>query len=160
MLCKRKDVQRCHCYWKDDLSPVIDKVFAADTLLIGTPIYFGRPTSQYFAFIERLRFTALSYDDYSNYFKEKVNVGMFVTMNTTKEFYEKMYKEKFEEYANEFKNLNGTVYLYPCYNTLQVTDYSKFNMSGFDESIKKKAHDELFPVDLQNAYNLGLQLSH
>ena len=159
MLCKRKDVQRCHCYWKDDLSPVIDKVFAADTLLIGTPIYFGRPTSQYFAFIERLRFTALSYDDYSNYFKRKVNVGMFVTMNTTKEFYEKMYKEKFEEYSNEFKCLNGKIYLYPCYNALQVTDYSKFNMSGFDENIKKKAHDELFPVDLQNAYHLGLQLS-
>lgn len=32
-----------------------------------------------------------------------MNVGMFVTMNATKEFYDKMYKEKFEEYANEFK---------------------------------------------------------
>lgn len=159
MLCKRRDVERCHCYWKDDLSPVIDKVFAADTLLIGTSIYLGRPTSQYFAFMERLHFSALSYDDYSNYFKRKVNVGMFVTMNANEEFYEKMYKEKFEEYAIEFKQLNGEVCLYPCYNTLQVADYSKFNMSSFDESAKKKTHDELFPVDLQNAYNLGMQLS-
>lgn len=159
MLCKRKDVERCHCYWKDDLSPVIDKVFAADTLLIGTSIYLGRPTSQYFAFMERLHFSALSYDDYSNYFKRKVNVGMFVTMNANEEFYEKMYKEKFEEYAIEFKQLNGEVCLYPCYNTLQVADYSKFSMSSFDESAKKKTHDELFPVDLQNAYNLGMQLS-
>ena len=71
-----------------------------------------------------------------------------------------MNKEKFEEYADEFKRLNGDVTLYPCYNTLQVSDYSKFNMSGFDESAKKKTHDELFPVDLQNAYNLGLELSH
>ena len=159
MLCKQKDVERCHCYWKDDLSPIIDKVFAADTLLIGTPIYFGRPTSQYFAFMERLHFSAVSYDDYSNYFKRKVNVGMFVTMNATKEFHDKMYKEKFEEYANEFKQLNGKISLYPCYNTLQVADYSKFNMSSFDESAKKKAHDELFPKDLQNAYNIGLRLS-
>ena len=45
MLCKRKGVERCHCYWKDDLSPIIDKVFSADTLLIGTAIYLGRPTS-------------------------------------------------------------------------------------------------------------------
>ena len=30
MLCKRKGVERCHCYWKDDLSPVIDKIFRAD----------------------------------------------------------------------------------------------------------------------------------
>ena len=51
MLCKKKGAERCHCYWKDDLSAVLDKVFAADTLLIGTPIYFGRPTSQYFASI-------------------------------------------------------------------------------------------------------------
>lgn len=59
MLCKRKDVKRCHCYWKDELSPVIDKVYSSDTLLIGTPIYFGRPTSQYFAFMERLRFPTM-----------------------------------------------------------------------------------------------------
>lgn len=159
MLCKRKDAERCRCYWKDDLSPVSQKVFAADTLLIGTPIYLGRPTSQYFAFLERLRFSALSYDDYSNYFKRKVNVVMFVTMNATQEFYEKMYKERFEEYAHEFSRLNGEVCLYPCFNTLQVEDYSKFNMSSFDERLKKKAHDELFPADLQNAYNLGLQFS-
>jgi multimeric flavodoxin WrbA len=54
MLCKRKGAERCRCYWKDDLSAVIDKVFAADTLLIGTPIYFGRPTSQYFAFCRKI----------------------------------------------------------------------------------------------------------
>ena len=48
MLCKRKGAQRCRCYWKDDLSPIIDKVFKADVLLIGTAIYLGRPTSRYF----------------------------------------------------------------------------------------------------------------
>ncbi|MCB6282823.1 flavodoxin family protein [Dorea formicigenerans] len=56
LLCKRKDVERCHCYWEDELSPIIDKVFSADALFIGTPIYFGRPTSRYFAFMERLLF--------------------------------------------------------------------------------------------------------
>ena len=159
MLCKRKNVERCRCYWKDDLSPIIDKIFAADTLLIEVPIYLGRPTSQYFALIERIHFSALSYDDYSNYFKRKVNVGMFVTMNATKEFYDKLYKNKFEKYADELKQLNGEIHLYPCYNTLQVSDYSKFNMGSFDEIIKKEVHNNLFPVDLQNAYNLGMKLS-
>jgi len=32
-------------------------------------------------------------------------------------------------------------------------------MSSFDEEVKKKTHDELFSMDLQNAYNLGSQLS-
>lgn len=159
MLCKRKDVERCRCYWKDDLSPVIDKVFSSDVLFIGSPIYLGRPTSQYFAFMERLHFTSLSYDDYSNYFKGKVDVGMFLTMNATEEFYEQMYKNEFEAYANEFRMLNGDVSLYPVFNTLQVKDYTKFDMSGFNEELKKDVHEEKFPIDLENAFNMGVSLS-
>lgn len=68
--------------------------------------------------MERLHFASLSYDDYSNYFKGNVNVGMFVTMNASKEFYDKLYRDNFEAYAEEFKTLNGEVSLYPCYNTL------------------------------------------
>ncbi|MGO4986903.1 flavodoxin family protein [Gallicola sp. Sow4_E12] len=159
MLCKRKDVERCRCYWKDDLSPVIDKVFSSDVLFIGSPIYLGRPTSQYFAFMERLHFTSLSYDDYSSYFKGKVDVGMFLTMNATEKFYEQLYKKEFEDYANEFRMLNGDVSLYPVFNTLQVKDYTKFDMSGFNEEVKKDVHEEKFPIDLENAFNMGVSLS-
>lgn len=159
MLCKRKGVGKCHCYWKDDLSPIIDKIFSADALLIGTCIYLGRPASRYFALIERLHFSSLSYDDYSNYFTGKVNVGLFVSMNATKEFYDDLYKEKFEEYAKELEMLNGEVCLYPCYDTLQVSDYSKFNMGSFDESIKTSIHEQNFPRDLENAYKAGQKLS-
>lgn len=159
MACKRKDADRCRCYWKDDLTSVISDVFSADTLLIGTPIYFGRPTSQYFAFMERLHFPALSYDDYSNYFTGKVNVGLFVTMNATREIYEKMYQSAYESYANEFRFLNGEVTLYPVCNTLQVNDYSKFAMGGFSEAAKKQAHEECFPADLKNAFDIGAKLS-
>lgn len=159
MLCKRKGAERCRCYWKDDLTSVISKVYEAATLLIGTPIYFGRPSSRFFAFLERLHFPALSYDDYSNYFTGKVNVGLFVTMNVTKEMYEKAYSHAFADYANEFRFLNGEVALYPVCNTLQVSDYSKFSMSGFSETDKQKAHAECFPLDLKKAYDLGAQLS-
>lgn len=159
MSCKRKDAQRCRCYWKDDLTPVISEVYDADTLLIGTPIYFGRPTSQYLAFMERLHFPALSYDDYSNYFTGHVNVGLFVTMNTPREVYEKMYQSTFESCTDEFRFLNGEISLYPVCNTLQVNDYSKFSMGGFSEANKQKAHEECFPVDLKNAYDLGAKLS-
>ena len=158
MLCKRKGVERCHCYWKDDLSPIIDKIFHADVLLIGTAIYLGRPTSRYFELLERLHFCSLSYDDYSNYFNGKVNVGLFVSMNVTKEFYDRLYKAKFEEYAKEWEMLGDKVILYPCYDTLQVSDYSKFNMASFDESKKKLAHEKNFPKDLENAYRIGQEL--
>lgn len=158
MLCKRKGAQRCRCYWKDDLSPIIDKVFKADVLLIGTAIYLGRPTSRYFEVLERLHFCSLSYDDYSNYFTGRVNVGLFVSMNASKEFYDKLYKDAFEGYANELKMLNGEVCLCPCHDTLQMAYYSKYNMASFDEGKKKLSREKNFPRDLENAYQIGQRL--
>ena len=87
-----------------------------------------------------------------------MNAALFVTMNATKEFYDRLYKEQFESYANELKQLNGEVSLYPCFNTLQVADYSKFSMSGFDEADKRRANEEQFPVDLSKAFELGMKL--
>lgn len=158
MLCKRKGAQRCHCYWKDDLSPIIDKIFRADVLLIGTAIYLGRPTSRYFEVLERLHFCALSYDDYSNYFTGRVNVGLFVSMNASKEFYDRLYKDAFEGYARELQMLNGEVCLYPCHDTLQVADYSKYNMAGFDAERKRLSREKNYPRDLENAYQIGQRL--
>ena len=158
MLCKRKGAQRCHCYWKDDLSPIIDKIFRADVLLIGTAIYLGRPTSRYFEVLERLHFCSLSYDDYSNYFTGRVNVGLFVSMNASKEFYDKLYKDAFEGYARELQMLNGEVCLCPCHDTLQVADYSKYNMAGFDAERKRLSREKNFPRDLENAYQIGQRL--
>ena len=158
MLCKRKGAQRCHCYWKDDLSPIIDKVFKADVLLIGTAIYLGRPTSRYFEVLERLHFCSLSYDDYSNYFTGRVNVGLFVSMNASKEFYDRLYKDAFEGYARELQMLNGEVCLCPCHDTLQVADYSKYNMAGFDAERKRLSREKNFPRDLENAYQIGQRL--
>jgi multimeric flavodoxin WrbA len=76
---------------------VIDRIFAANALIIGSPIYLGDITSQVRGLIERLHFCALSYDNYSNYFTGKVNVGIILTMNATKTFYNFAYKKKSKE---------------------------------------------------------------
>ncbi len=83
-----------------------------------------------------MHFSDLSYDDYSNYFNGRVDVSLFVAMNATEVFYNKLYKDKFVIYAKELEMLNGEITLYPSYNTLQVKDYFKFNMGSFDESQK------------------------
>ena len=70
-----------------------------------------------------------------------------------------MYKDAFEGHAAELRILNGTVELYPCDNTLQVADYSKFDMASFDEIAKRYAHEHEFPKDLENAYQTCRQLS-
>ena len=158
LACKRKNAERCKCFWKDDLSPVIDRIFAADALIIGSPIYLGDITSQVHALIERLHFCTLSYDDYSNYFTGKVNVGIIMTMNAPKAVYNIAYRKKAKEVAQSFKALNGTVEVYACCDTLQVADYSKFNMAGFNEDHKKAVREKQFPEDLKNAFNIGAKL--
>ncbi len=159
LACKRKGAERCRCFWKDDLSPVIDHIFASDALIIGSPIYLGDITSQVHGLIERLHFCALSYDDYSNYFTGKVNVGIILTMNAPKTFYALSYKKKASETAQSFKALNGTVEVYACCDTLQVSDYSKYNMAGFDEEHKKAMRGKQFPLDLEKAFQMGARLS-
>ena len=158
MACKRKGAERCHCFWKDDLSPIIDRIFAADALFVGSPIYLGDITSQVHALIERLHFCALSYDDYSNYFTGKVDVGIILTMNAPRQIFDNWYHAKAEELKQSFSSLNGRVELLPCCDTLQVKDYSKFNMAGFNEAHKKEMREKQFPLDLEKAFQMGTRL--
>ena len=45
LACKRKGISEpCKCYWKDGLSPVLEKCLQADRIIIGTPIYYSEPT--------------------------------------------------------------------------------------------------------------------
>ncbi len=158
LACKLKDKERCKCFWKDDLSPVIDRIFAADALIVGSPIYLGDVTSQIHALMERLHFCALSYDDYSNYFTGKVDVGIILTMNAPKAFYSVEYRKKAKEVSEIFKALNGDVEVYACCDTLQVSDYSRFNMASFNEEHKKAMREKQFPNDLKKAFEMGTKL--
>ena len=156
--CKRKGMQRCKCFWKDDLSPLLDRIFQADSLIVGSPIYLGNATSQVYGLIERLHFCALSYDDYSSYFPGSVNVGLVLTMNASRDYYRRAYENKAQEIAQGFKELNGSIDIYPCCDTLQVSDYSKYDMSSFSESHKKEMHEKQFPKDLECAFQMGVKL--
>ena len=159
LACKRKGAERCRCFWKDDLSPLIDRIFAADALILGSPIYLGDVTSQVHALMERLYFCALSYDDYANYFTGRVNVGIILTMNAPQSICDSWYKAKMEEMEQNFRALNGSVELYPCCDTLQVNDYSRYSMAGFDAEHKKEMRETHFPLDLDQAYRMGARLS-
>ena len=158
LACKRKGAERPKCFWRDDLSPVIDRIFAADALIIGSPIYLGDITSQVIALLERLHFCALSYDDYSNYFTGKVNVGVILTMNAGREWYDMQYRGAMEQRLTALRALNGTFEILPACDTLQVNDYAKFDMSSFSEEHKKQMRAEQFPKDLEKARELGARL--
>ena len=64
-------------------------------------------------------------------------------MNAPKTFYNLAYRKKAKEVAQSFKALNGEVEVYACCDTLQVDDYSKYNVGSFN----KKQQE--FPQPLQ-----------
>ena len=157
--CKRKGAEPAKCFWKDDLSPVLDKILSADAVFFGTPIYFGEITSQMHALIERLSFILMTYDDYTKkLFHGKVNCGCFYTMNVPQEGYEKMYEARMQQSFAVLNKLNGEVVDYACCDTLQFSDYTKFQTAMFSEEHKHKMREEQFPKDLAEAYQIGQKL--
>jgi len=156
LACKRKGIaEPCKCYWKDDLSPVLERIWQADRLITGAPIYYSEPAGGFRSFFERLTFPAMSYNDYSSVFNGRVDVDMFLTMNAPMEYYKQAYERKMQEYFAPLRFLNGQSRIIPVCDTLQVKDYSKYDMAGFSESHKKDVHDAEFPAALELAYRVG-----
>ncbi len=148
------------CAYKDELSPVLEKVLAADALLLGSPIYFHAVTGEMRSFLERLMFPILTYTEgYKGLLEKKIPVGFIYTMNVTKEYMrEANYLQVLRFAENSLENLFGSCEPLLVNDTLQFKDYSKYVVTVFDENIKKKVKEEQFPIDCENAFQLGSRL--
>ncbi len=157
--CKRRGAIPCHCYLKDDLSPVLDRVLQSDGLLLGSPIYFGNVTGEMRSFLERLAFITMSYDDYSaRIFPGHVDAAFFFTMNVGAQAMA-MYEPMMNGAASLLKKLGGRVETYAATNTLQFDDYSKYHAAGFDEAEKIAHRERQFPKDLAAAFEIGARMA-
>ncbi len=157
--CKRKGAALCHCYLKDDLSPILEEILQSDILLLGSPIYFGDVTGEMRSFLERLAFITMSYDDYSaQIFQGRINSAFFFTMNageTFKAHYEPMMKST----VSMLSKLGGSTECYAAANTLQFSDYSKYHAACFNEQEKISYHNTQFPKDKAAAFEIGAKLA-
>lgn len=156
LLCKRTGIDNpCKCYWKDDFAAIVEKVYAADRLFIGSPIYFSEPTGTFRNALERICFPLLSYDNYQSLFKGKVDVTAVFTMNAPESTYKQNYEADLAKYLGPFNLLKGKVSAHTVFDTMQVKDYSKFDMAGLPGEHKTLRHQEQFPAELKAAYELG-----
>ena len=158
--CKRKGAESCQCVIKDDLTNVIEEIFSADVLFLGSPIYFGDITGQMICFLERLGFPLLSYDDYAKrLFDGKINTAFFFTMNAPETFYKGNMEQSLINRVGILQRLGGTVEVYAACDTYQFHDYSKYHAGVFDEVHKRKVRKEQFPKDMEAAYEIGCRLT-
>ena len=153
------------CAYKDELRPVLEKIVEADAVIIGSPIYYSSPTGTFRNLVERMLFAAGSYmiDEKTGFFEtrlpKRIPVGLIFTMNVTKELYKQVgYHTVLEPCKNYFNNFYGYCEILNSCDTYQFSDYSKYECNMFNEQHKAQVRETQFPVDLDNAFNLGKRL--
>ena len=150
LICKN-DEDECRCYWRDELSGIIDDIFTSDCLLIGVPIFFSHPSSHYLAFLERLVYCMVSYKT-GNKFKGKVNVGLFYTINYPKDYFEESVRPNLKQSEDLLKMLNGKLVIESFYNI------SKNDRSSDDEDVID-SKERQFAKDLERIFEISADLA-
>ena len=159
--CKKRGGQSIgQCAVKDDLQPIFAEIRESDALLIGSPIYFGDVTGAVRSFTERLLFAHLVYKfPPETLFPKKIPVGLIYTMNAPEEVAKNIgYEQLFATNARSIEMIIGPTRSVMSYDTYQFTDYSKVMADGIDGEKKKKRREDVFPDDLQKAFELGAAL--
>ena len=156
MACKLKGKVQNICRFKDALTPLLEEIAQADGLVLGSPIYFGEVTGQMRAFLERLSFPWLSYNDYSLTAPKRMPVILVETMNGTPE----------RNNSNHFGSMEwcittalGEPQRIIAYNTTQVANYGNYELGGFSEEAKHAWRDAHWEEDMQKAYEAGRQMA-
>ena len=149
-----------NCVLKDGMTHVYEKIKDIDVLFLGSPIYFGDVTGELRSFIERLLFPYLMYTmPPQTLYPKKIGIGLIYTMNCPEEFSTKVgYDRLFKSNEEIMGMILGKAESLMSYDTYQFEDYSMVIAEGIDELKKKKRREEIFPVDCENAFNLGVKL--
>ena len=141
------------CAVRDDLKSVLEEVWDADALLIGSPVYFSDVTADLRAFLERLWFPGLMYNkEHMIINTKRLPVGIIFTTNAPEENFHKSLNKSMLNIMNGFI---GPAEIIEANDTLQFDDYSKYDASMFDVKAKIQRHEEVFPLDLKKACEMG-----
>jgi len=159
--CKLKSRPHGSCAMKDDLSPVLEKVKAADAVIFGSPIYFMNLSAGMIAFIERLFFSNYIYsDEIPTVFPKKLPSAFIYTMNMTEKHFEFFnMKERLGMYETfTTRILRVAPKVLRAYDTVQFKDYSRYESSIFDPEEKFAYREKHFADDCAAAYEIGRDL--
>ena len=156
MACKIKGKASNVCKFKDALTPILEEIAQTDGLVLGSPNYFGEITGQMRAFLERLAFPWLSYNDYSMTAPKRMPVVLLETMNGLPN---RNNSQGFGSMEYCIANALGQPDKLYAYNTYQVKNYANFELGGFSEEAKRKYREEHWEEDLQKAFDAGKRMA-
>lgn len=157
MACKIKGKASNICKFKDELTPVLEEIAQADGLVLGSPNYFSEITAQMRAFLERLAFPWLSYNDYSLTAPKPMPVVLTLAMNSATEQYEGI--NCWGVMEGVIAGALGQPEHVNAYNTYQVKNYDRYELAGFSEEAKRQYREAHWEEDLQKAFDAGKRMA-
>ena len=152
------------CTVRDDLAPVFEKIETADAVVLGSPIYLGTASGEMRSFLERWIFQYLAYTDPpQTLFPGKIKTGFIYTMNLSVEGIKshgllETYENHYALNERYLSRIFGHSTHQLCMDTLQFEDYSRVVADRWDAEAKAKNHEDVFPVDCEKAFKLGVEL--
>jgi len=149
------------CSVEDELTPILERVEeSADAIILATPIYFMAETGMMRNLMERLLFPYLTYTSGPNIFPREMPVGLIYTMNMKEEQAGDLFFDTRAALNEEiFHSIFGHTESVMSFDTLQFSDYAKYETGIFDAEAKVKRRMEVFPQDCKRAFALGQRLA-
>ena len=145
-----------HCVCRDALHEVLEKIDAADGLVLGSPNYLGEVTAMCRALFERLIFQRLTYKkEPRSYAERQIPVLFILTHNAPQGSYDELVKR----YAGMLGAFVGPAKSLTAGATLQVNDYSRYGWDQFDPEERKARRETVFPEVEKEAFRLGAAMA-
>jgi multimeric flavodoxin WrbA len=160
--CKTKDGKSYgRCAVKDDLTPLLKEILDVQCIILGSPFYFGTVTGQMRSFMERLFFPFYSYTDPpESLFSRIIPTGFIYTLGATEEMAKELGFDHHIRLNEMFlERIFGVSESLCSYDTYQFEDYSKMFAPRFDPEKKARRRREVFPVDCDKAFEMGVRLT-
>ena len=160
LACKLKGRETGFCAARDSLTDTLHAVNAADGLVIASPIYFSEWTAVTRAFLERLVFPWLSYEDFSCAAPKKMPVAFLYTMNAPENYLPNIRKHLaiLENAVARGAGDDAPGRVEACC-TVQVKDYSRYAMAGLDPEAHLAWRDAHWDSDLAAARATGQRMA-
>lgn len=158
--CKRLDRKADGvCAVQDDLTSVLERIRIADSLVIGTPVYYGAESAATRAFLERLFYPCLKYDkEMKSLFPRRIRTVLIYTMNATEELARQFGFDRTINMTRSVMERNfGACDLLVSSDTLQYPDYDRYESGMFNKEEKLRRHARVFPQDCRRAFELGVR---
>jgi len=148
-----------HCGFKDELSPILDKILQVHALILGSPIYLGAITGEMKSFLERLLFPYYVYGSSETLYPKRIPIGFIYTAGASEANLKYMNVEQQIKFNEMFLGkLFGRAESLLSTDTYQFDDYSKY-VQAFNVEEKAKRRQEVFPIDCKKAFEMGARLA-